>query len=930
MKPMAHPSVLLRRSVLLLSAATLFTSLFAALFAALPASADTPPFDLKGPRLQVKVTRAGQTLPITQVPNLAVGDVLWIHPDFPPGEAAHYLIVAAFLRGATNPPPEDWFFKGETWDKKFTGLTVTIPEGAQQVLVFFAPETGGDYRTLLNAVRGSPGSFVRASQDLNQASLDRTRLDVYLAAVRAANASGPAQLKTVTPLLARTLAINVDPKCLQKDSEQQESCLLGNQDNLILDDGHSNSMVNALTSGPSSDLALQASYTSRANSGFYSPYVTSVMDIAKILDSLHTAQYKYIPALATQNGNAIELKLNAPPSFHNPKSVLVVALPAVESAQPPPLRAVDQNQVFCAAKPDLLLPAEGAPLVFSTGYARNLVLNVKAGGKTVPLPLKPDAAKGGFLVDTKPLAGVKLGASLEAEVSGSWGFAPIHGPDFHLQGVREQMWRIPKADVDSLVVGQEGTLHLEADDATCVDSIQFRNPAGVETKAVWKLLKPDQIEIKVPLKDEHPGAMLLVVKQAGLDKPQLVPVRTFSEIGHLESFTIHAGDSAGLLKGSRLDQVASIEVDGAKFTPAKSSDSQGPASGQMNDGLAMQTDNAAVAKKFAAGQQFQGQATLTDGRTAQVQATIDASRPSVTLLGKNIQPASNGPPSTIQLANQDEMPQSSKLVFSLKAQSPPRFSREEKIEVATADGSYSATLDMGDGTLTLQDAHTALATLDPSKAFGASAFGPLHFRVVGADGAAGDWQPLVTLVRLPDFQKVQCSSDASQPCHLAGSGLYLVDAVAADAQFTSPTQVPDGFPGGELSVPHPQGGQLFVKLRDDPSVINPVTVTVETAPGSRHSRHAAHAASTQSAPDQPPAQTPPPPASPDQGAVAPTQTATPPANPGQPPPTPPASNSPQPPAPQPQTQPATPPATNSQQPSAPSGSPTTQPAQPQN
>ena len=89
-----------------------------------PAFADPTPFDLTGPKVEVKVTRGGQTLPITQVPNLAAGDKLWIHPDFPAGQAAHYLLVAAFLRGSTNPPPEDWFYRAETWNKKFDGLTI--------------------------------------------------------------------------------------------------------------------------------------------------------------------------------------------------------------------------------------------------------------------------------------------------------------------------------------------------------------------------------------------------------------------------------------------------------------------------------------------------------------------------------------------------------------------------------------------------------------------------------------------------------------------------------------------------------------------------------------------------------------------------------------------------------------------------------------
>ena len=117
-----------------------------------------PAFDLDGPRIQVKVTRAGKTLPIAMVANLAAGDRVWVHPDLPEKEGARYVLVVAFLRGSVNPPPENWFTKAETWNKKVReeGIYVTVPQGAQQVLLFLAPETGGDFPTLRNAVRGRP------------------------------------------------------------------------------------------------------------------------------------------------------------------------------------------------------------------------------------------------------------------------------------------------------------------------------------------------------------------------------------------------------------------------------------------------------------------------------------------------------------------------------------------------------------------------------------------------------------------------------------------------------------------------------------------------------------------------------------------------------------------------------------------------------
>ncbi len=68
-------------------------------------------FDLAGPKIDVHVTRAGQTLPIASVPNLQEGDKIWLHPDLPPTQSVHYLLVAVFLRGTTNPPPDNWFFR---------------------------------------------------------------------------------------------------------------------------------------------------------------------------------------------------------------------------------------------------------------------------------------------------------------------------------------------------------------------------------------------------------------------------------------------------------------------------------------------------------------------------------------------------------------------------------------------------------------------------------------------------------------------------------------------------------------------------------------------------------------------------------------------------------------------------------------------------
>ena len=73
------------------------------LFASQPSAAEqSAAFDLIGPKVEVRVQRAGVTLPIAEVPNLQAGDRLWLHADLPDSQSVHYLMVIAFLRGATD------------------------------------------------------------------------------------------------------------------------------------------------------------------------------------------------------------------------------------------------------------------------------------------------------------------------------------------------------------------------------------------------------------------------------------------------------------------------------------------------------------------------------------------------------------------------------------------------------------------------------------------------------------------------------------------------------------------------------------------------------------------------------------------------------------------------------------------------------------
>ncbi|MCU1262065.1 MAG: hypothetical protein JWO80_4950 [Bryobacterales bacterium] len=780
------------------------------------AHADTAAFDLVGPSIDIKVERKGKTLPISQVPNLQAGDRIWIHPALPRNQSAHYLLVAAFLRGATNPPPENWFTRSETWSKKNRdeGIFVTVPDGAEQAVIFLAPETAGDFSTLRSAVRGRPGSFVRAIQDLEQASLDRSRLDTYLAAINRTAETDTAAVHDHSVLLARSLNMRLDEDCFKKQVEQQAACLTQKSDNLVMNDGHSQSMVGALTQGPASDLIGQITFTPTAGSGYFSPYVGAIVDMGRILDSLHTAQYQYIPALGLPKQDQLQLKLNSPPSFHNPKSVIVVALPPVKPEEQPPLRAVDPQQASCVQITPLVLQVSGAPLAFSSDLLHNLVLHVQGkSGPGIDLPARADAVRGGYLIDTKALAGTEFdGVATEGVLRGYWGFDPFTGPTFKLQNAHPAAWTIPQTETASLSAGREHAFHLHADSAACVNQVTIKHPNGSESKVNWKVSRPDEVEVKVPAGGATPGTLTMAVKQAGLNQPDEVKISIYAETGQLDRFVIIPGVQQAILHGSRLDEVASIEVSGVHFTPSPTPGGQGE--------LPFAAENANATESLSPDSKLSAQVVLKDGRKLEVPAIVESPRPSVTLLSKRVETGSVSTASAIHLTNQDELPLDGHLSFSLKTGMPKVFPRGEKIEISATDDSLHVMLSIADGSLTLQDPHTVLATLDPSKSFGNSAFGPLRFRPVDERGVKGDWQPLATLVRVPSLKELHCPEDATQQCTLSGTNLFLLDCVAADPQFTVSVPVPEGFVDSTLNVPHPTGPIFYVKLRDNPKDVN--------------------------------------------------------------------------------------------------------------
>jgi len=776
-------------------------------------------FDLVGPRIALTVTRNGTTLPISNVTDLLPGDQLWIHPDFPGDQSIHYLLIVAFLQGPTNPPPESWFTRTETWTKKARqhGTYVTVPEGAEQTILFLAPETGGDFGTLRSTVRSKPGVFVRAAQDLEQASLDRTRLEKYLAEITATSIAEPSALKKNSTLLAQTLRLRINEDCFSRPVEQQSACLTQGSDQMVLDDSHDQSLVATLTSGPSSDLVTALGASPIVHGGSFSPYVGAVVDAVRLMGTLHTATYQYIPALALPEKGHLNLRLNAPPSFRNPKSVLVIGLPSIGASPAPVLHPVDPKQALCLEESPLVLPVEGAPLMFSTEMGHSLTVRLESETSApVELPITPNAVRGGFVVDTRKLRGMNVDSKLTATIHGYWGFSAFEGASFSVRSAKSASWKVPPTESGAVVAGRASTVHIEGECAPCVQKVALLDETGRDLKATWKVQQPDKVEIELPLKETPAGRLKLAVTQYGQTKADVVELRVYSDAVRLERFVVFAGDMRGVLTGTHLEEVNGLELNGVKFTPVESEDPKKTGS------LELAAQDFATASALKPAKSAQAKVTLKDGRNVEIAATIEEPRPKVELASKNLQPGS----SPVRFVRPDTLPQDARLSFFLKAQIPAEFRRTEKIEVATVDGGFSTMLSQAEGSLVQQDASSVLAIFDPLKTFGPAAYGAVQFRAVEENGAKGDWQPLAMLVRVPMLKEVRCPDSQEEHCSLRGTNLFLLDSVASDSGFRAAVSVPAGYVGDSLPVPRPYGTRLYVKLRDDPGTLGTVSLPV--------------------------------------------------------------------------------------------------------
>jgi len=780
-------------------------------FSAAGARGDDARFDLPGPKIDVYVTRGNTTLPIAQVPELQPHDKLRVKADLPATQSNRLLLIVAFLRGTTNEPPDNWFTKIETWKQPPEGTLIVVPDGAQRAMLFVAPETGGDFDTLRSAVKGSPGLFIRANMSLNKASLEQQRIERYLAGMQTVTSDDEKTIEIRSAKLAAALALKPNAGCFKQPVEDQVDCLTQTSTPLLLDDGHAQTISNAISTGASGDFFNEAG---QADNGVYSAYIGTLIDLIHLVGMLHTAQYRYIPAISFPQGPTMNLKLNAPPSFYNPKSVIVIALPAIQSVRLPSLRLANPTQVFCLTNPALMLPLRGAPLLFSTSFAHDLTIDFGPSAPSARISLTPDAFDGGLiradanqaLQAAAPSIAPKasaMGRSVRGTFRGYWGFNAFEGPTFTFQPSEDGNWKL--TDTDNLLAGKNGKATLQGDTA-CISKITLANADGTAASVAFApaATGTGSLALEIPLQGKQPGVYSLVLQQYGSSTRKTLPLSAYNAVPHLQKVLMGATGDAATILGQDVENVLSVKIGEQIFLPEAEPEDYGS--------LELRASSAGSSTKAV-----NASVSLKDGRVISVPVTAENPGAILRLLSVESTITPHEGELEVTLGSHQDIPLHGTLHFVVQSVGP--FPRSQTIEVATAGGALHTRLSLNSDNLILQDEHTAVGTVDLDKAFGESAFGEMRLRAAPGDGTFGDWITLGKLVRRPHITAVHCTELDTPTCMIEGSDLFLALAFSATESFDPEIPVPSGFDETTFAIPmraSERGNTLYVKLRDDP------------------------------------------------------------------------------------------------------------------
>ncbi|SDF22102.1 hypothetical protein [Terriglobus roseus] len=780
------------------------------------AIADDQRFDLRGPTIFLSVARNGVTLPIAEVPNLLPNDHLKVRADLPATQSNRLLLVVAFLRSTTNEPPDEWFTRIETWTPQGQRTKdITVPVGAQRAVIFLAPAHSGDFDTLRSVVKKNPGVFSHAADSLFKVSLQQQRIERYLAGMQAVAQEEDKVIAARSAKLASALVLKPDADCFKQPVDDQVDCLTQTSAPMLLDTGNEQTISAAISTGASSDFINEASQN---DGGVYSAYVGTVIDLVHLLGLLHTAQYRYIPAITLPQGTSLNTRLNTAPSFGNPMSVIVVALPPIQASRLPDLHLATPRQAFCLRDPEMVLPLRGSTSFYSTEFAHDLYLDF--GSKM--LPITPDVLAGGLIRDpSRQVGGVSPVTDsadepfLRARLRGRWGFDEFDGPELLFQRSEGIGWKIMNGP---FLAGQTSPQQLRANATACLHNVFLHQPDGTASEIPFTMTDDGSINLSMSTHDRDAGKYVLQLSQYGSVAPIALPfTERANEGGDVELASLSPDGKNVLMTGKKLDQIAVISTAGGRLTAAS------PAT--QSDAIF----TLPLKRKVSVGDDLL--VTYLDGRSQNIALVAEDATTTLHVLA--LQPSVENPPTelAIELLTAGAIPLHSTLHFMVGSDGV--IAPTDRIEIATVNGEADAVLSFlpPDASLVLEDAHTIVGSIDLDRKLGESAFGALHIRMVRANGEKGAWVEFGTLVRRPHLSSVHCDA---KNCVLHGREIFLMQEISTTQDLQGAVQIPrtavtDDF---SFTVEKARAKTLYCSLRDNPSIkaAIPITAAVTVKP----------------------------------------------------------------------------------------------------
>ena len=584
----------------------------------------------------------------------------------------------------------------------------------------------------------------------------------------------------------------------------------------------------------------------------YAAFVKLAIELYFLAKSFRV-DYEFLPSLAIRIGesNDVELRLNKDAVFGGRKSV-VMFIPPTRGANSNPAPIFSINQITsstCAGISKSNLPIEKPQALIQSEYANSFALSFSndSGRKQDNVPLTVNREIGAFEFDSNQIDRSLLNDSnlVTGTINGQWGLSPLQPIQFKVTKQQTTSWEISTDDQKNFEKGKKFTVTLKSPAAGCVQKIVLRdrddNPYEAELK--YQYTNPISVLATFDLsKDE------VVAGEGKIQISSIVENETATtEIGtlvlrplsnELPQIELHTADNMLRVSGADADLVSTVKIGGLTFVRREPTDANFR-EGWTNDGQFLFEQNN---QKVPNGLVRERATIIYDReRNRKMDVVINkVVRPSVTVSSPEITVSRTSPFRDIDV--KQVVPAIAKLKFSLNTQNPYVFPNDPalsfQLRIVEPNVSNIAPVSLNQpnqrAQIVRESQNRFNVTLVPSELGLTTATGALEVRVVNPDGTVGDWVRVANpIVRLPNLQKVSIKRVGETVQHLLrGTDLTWIESFSAtrDGEFKIPVGCDSDEPNCLNVTRLIDNGNLFLKIKDFPSLVIPVTLTMEFEP----------------------------------------------------------------------------------------------------